>query len=110
MIRFVDKPYITKAVGPKLSSIKWKMTCGIGMVGTFFITLSDNGNDLFDIYPAKVFKQKSIRRSNKVIIGIAHSRDSAKELVCDMINDCLGDRGDLTDIRGYFEDYIKDHL
>ncbi|MCR5673326.1 MAG: hypothetical protein K6F87_06380 [Lachnospiraceae bacterium] len=110
MVRFVDKPYVTKAVGSKISSIKWKMACGIGMTGLHFITLSDNGKDLFDIYPAAVFKQKSIRKSDRVIVGIADNYTSATGLIETMINDCLNDRGDLSDIRGYFEQYIKDHL
>ena len=110
VVLFVDKPYVTQAAGSKLSSIKWKMACGIGMTGLHFITLSDNTNDLFDIYPAAVFKQKVFRKSDRVIVGVADDHKSATQLVETMINDCLHDRGDLSDIRGYFEEYIKEHL
>ena len=110
MVRFVDKPYVTDSARRKLSSIKWKMACGIGIAGICFITLSDNKNDLFDIYPSAVFKQKSMRRRDIVILGVAHSNDSAKELVGEMISRCMNDRGNTSDIRGYFEEYIKDHL
>ena len=110
MVRFVKEPYLSEAVKPKISSIKWKMACGIGMMRVHFITLSDNKNDLFDIYPAATFKQKSLRRSDRVIIGVADSGDSAKELICSMIQDCLDARGALNDIRGYFEGYIKEHM
>ena len=110
MVRFVKEPYLSEAVKPKISSIKWKMACGIGMTRVHFITLSDNKNDLFDIYPAAVFKQKSLRRSDRVIIGVADSGDSAKELICSMVKDCLDARGGLNDIRGYFEGYIKEHM
>ena len=110
MVRFVKDPYMSEPVRPKLSSIKWKMACGIGMTHLSFITLADNGKDLFDIYPAAVFKQKSIRRSDRVIIGIAESSKAAEELVRVMIDDCRRSSGDLLDVRGYYEKYVKEHL
>ncbi|MCR5686763.1 MAG: hypothetical protein K6G58_01855 [Lachnospiraceae bacterium] len=110
MVRFVDEPYVTGAVKPKMSSVRWKMACGIGMTRLHFITLAENGTDLFDIYPATVFKQKRIRREDRVIIGVAESSKSARELIEKMIRDCLENCGDLSDVRGYFEKYIKDHI
>ena len=110
MVRFVDKPYMTEHVRPRLGTLKWKMAVGIGMTGIHFITLSDNKKDLFDIYPAAVFKQKNMRRSDRVIIGVADSHNSATALIETMINDCLRERGDLSDVRSYFEEYVKDHM
>ena len=110
MVRFIDKPFVTDKTAAKLSSLKWKMACGIGIVGINFITISENKNDLFDIYPSAVFKQKSMRRRDMVILGIAHSSESAAGLVEQMICRCMSDRGNTSDIRGYFEEYIKDHL
>lgn len=110
MVRFVDEPYLSDKVKPKLSSIKWKLICGIGMTNVHFIMLADNKKDLFDIVPAAVFKQKSMRRSRRVILGVADDRKSAAGLVEQMISECLRERGDLSDVRGYFERYIKDHL
>lgn len=110
MVRFVDRPYMTEKVGPKISSIKWKMACGIGMAGYHFITLSDNDKDIFDIYPAAVFKQKRFRKSDRIIIGVADNMDSARELAGSMIKECLDNSGNLSDIRGYFEKFIKENL
>ncbi len=110
MVRFVDKPYMTDAVSPKIGTLKWKMAVGIGMTGVHFITLSDNKKDIFDIYPAAVFKQRHIRRSDRVILGVAHSYSSATDLIARMIEDCLRERGDLLDVRSYFEDFVKEHL
>ena len=110
MVRFVDKPYVSDSVRSRLSAIKWKMACGIGMTRLHFITLADSRNDLFDIYPAAVFKQKSMRRSDRVIIGIAGSYKAATELIEAMILECLKSRGDLFDIRAYYEDFIKEHI
>ena len=86
------------------------MACGIGMTRLHFITVADNGRDLFDIYPAAVFKQKYFRKSDRVIIGVAGSYNSATELVERMINDCLQDRGNIFDVRTYYEDYVKEHI
>ena len=110
MVRFVDRPYMTEKVGPKISSIKWKMACGIGMAGYHFITLSDNDKDIFDIYPAAVFKQKRFRKSDRIIIGVADNMDSARELAGSMIKECLDNSGNPSDIRGYFEKFIKENL
>ncbi len=110
MVRFVDRPYASEAVRSKLSSIKWKMACGIGMTNVYFITLSDSKSDLFDIYPAPVFKQRKLRKSDRVILGIADDHNSAVSLIEQMIRDCLEEDNALRDVRGYFERYIKDHL
>lgn len=107
MVRFAKEAYVSDKVRTKLSSIKWKMACGIGMTGLHFITLADNPNDLFDIYPAYVFKQKRIRKSERVIIGVADSNSSATALIEKMINECLQNDGGLSDVRGYFEDMIR---
>ena len=107
MVRFADNPYVSKKMESKMSVIKWKMACGIGMTGVHFITLADNGKDLFDIYPAPVFKQKRIRKSDRVIIGVADSYDSALHIVEEMIGKCMNDTGSHSDVRGYFEEYIK---
>ena len=110
MVRFVDRPYLTEKVTGKISSIKWKMACGIGMVGYHFITLSDNDKDIFDIYPAAVFKQKHFRKSDRIIIGVADSIDSARELTGNMIKECLDKGGNLDDVRGFYERFIREHL
>lgn len=110
VVRFVKEPYITDSVRPKMSSIKWKMACGIGMMRLHFITLADNKKDLFDIYPAAVFKQKSIRKSDRIILGVADSYNSATGLIESMINDYLKEHSDLSSVRAYYEDYVRDHL
>ena len=109
MVSFVKDPYVTDRIRPKMSSIKWKMACGIGMTNIHFITLADNKNDLFDIYPAAVFKQKSIRKSDRVILGVAHSYNAATSLIETMIQDFLKEHDDMSALRAYYEDYVRDH-
>lgn len=110
MVRFVDKPYVSDGIRPRLSSIKWKMLCGIGMVGLHFVTLSDNENDLFDIYPAAVFKQKSIRKSDRVILGVADSYENATAMIEEMVRESLDKCEGPGGIRAYYEQYVRDHV
>ncbi|MBR4574664.1 MAG: hypothetical protein IKO16_07120 [Lachnospiraceae bacterium] len=110
MVRFVDEPFVTDAAARDLSVIKWKLLCGIGMTNVHFITLAENKNDIFDIYPAAVFKQKRFRKRDLLILGVAAGGHDAQDLTREMVQNCLDNCGDLTDIRGYFEKYVKDHL
>ena len=105
MIRFADSLYYTEDVYSKISQIKWKTVCGIGMLSVYFITLTDNKKDLFDIYSSSVFKQRQLRKSNLVIIGIAGSYNEAIELTGRMINECLASGCKATELRTRFENY-----
>lgn len=106
MIRFIDNLYCTKSVESKVSQIKWKTVCGIGMVSVYFITLSENGRDLFDIYSAAVFKERGFRKSNLVILGIAGSYEEATILVSDIISESIRSGTDIKNLRKEYEDYV----
>ena len=80
------------------------------MIGLYFVTLSDNACDLFDIYPAAVFKQKSIRKSDRVILGVAESYDAATALIEKMVRDSLVKTNSPGAIRSYYEEYVRDHV
>lgn len=110
MVRFVDDVFVSDNIAPKVSKIKWKTACGIGMTGIYFIALSETASDLFDIYSASMFKQRGLRRSNIVIIGIADSYSGAIELTSNMIQKCMDEAGELVNVRKYYEDYIDKHL
>jgi len=103
-------PFVSDSVKNRLPVIKWKLMCGIGMTRVHFITMSENKNDIFDIYPASVFKQKIFRKRDLLILGVAAGGDDAKALTGIMVKKCLDSCGDLSDIRGYYEKYVKDHL
>jgi len=110
MIRFVDNIILADTLNKKLGQIKWKTVCGIGMTGVYFITLSLSDRDLFDIYSSAVFKQRGMRKSNLVILGIASSEENARELVAHMIEDYLSKGLDIAGLREYYENYIRDNL
>lgn len=108
MVRFAEDLYTSDSVMSRLSTIKWKMACGIGMINTFFITMSLSSEDLFDIYSASMFKQRSFRKSDLIIIGIASDMDEAKNLIVQMIDECIDATGSALNARKYFENkYIN---
>ena len=108
LVRFAARPFVSDKVNPKLGSVKWKLACGIGMTGLYFITRADNPNDLFDIYPAAVFKQKIIRRSDRVIIGVAESMSGATDLIVKMVDEWRKKDDSLSDIGTFIDEYFKD--
>ena len=87
MIRYCENLYLTEYTRKKLSEIRIRLFTGVGMTGICFILLSENGEDVFDIVPAFMFKQKSYRRLDHIIIGIAESEKAAFGLVKDIIEE-----------------------
>ena len=106
MVRFAENVYTTDSTRSRLDQIKWKTVCGIGMLNVYFITPAMSGKDLFDIYSAVNFKQRSFRKSNLVILGVAGGESEAYMLVENIINDALEKCGDVTKIRNYINSYI----
>lgn len=103
MVNICDNPYMTDKIKPDLNRIKFKLISGIGMVGVTFITLADNGKDVFDIYPASYFKQKNLRKRNFYVIGIAENQGAAYSLTAKMVEECFLNTGSYNNLRTYFE-------
>ncbi len=106
MIRYSKKLYLTKKTEKRLGQIKLKLFTGAGMVGVFFILLSKNEEDVFDIVPAGMFKQKSFRKMAHMIIGIGESRRACNELVRKMIAEHYEVTGSYTELRKDIEDRV----
>ncbi|MDO5381872.1 MAG: hypothetical protein Q4F06_04005 [Eubacteriales bacterium] len=71
---------------------------------TFLITLSENPDNLLDIYSANVLKQPHFKnkryRDNVYVVGLAKGRDEALELVRQIVDDVYKGTGAF-DIRRY---------
>lgn len=107
MIRICENAYVSDGMSGKVSNIKWKLALGIGMINTFFITLSSNESDVFDIYSAVLFKQKRFRGKNLHIIGIAKNEADARELIMKMFDDLYSKKGSYDNAREYFVNYFS---
>ena len=88
MVNYYKKLYLTKKTEKKIEKIKWKLAAGAGMVNVHLIALSENENDVFDIYPAYLFKQRYFRKRNYTIVGVAENKRAAMQLVQRMIEEC----------------------
>ena len=106
MIRYCENLYLTDYTRKKLSEIRIRLFTGAGMTGICFILLSENGEDVFDIVPAFMFKQRSYRRLDHIIIGIAESEEAAFDLVKDIIEEHYRVTGTYMGLRRDIEERI----
>lgn len=102
MITYHPRLYLTEKTEKKIDTIKWKLGAGAGMVQVHLITLAQNEADVFDIYPAALFKQHNFRRRDYVVVGIAESKEAAMSLVRQMIEDCAKRSGSYEQLRAQF--------
>ncbi len=102
MIKYYPVLFLTDKTKKKADRIKWKLAAGAGMVSTQIITISPNAYELFEIYPASVFKQRYFRKRNYLIVGIAENKKAAIQLVKQMIEVCSKKTGSYESIRSYF--------
>ncbi|HAV00078.1 MAG: hypothetical protein IJR19_02445 [Lachnospiraceae bacterium] len=106
MIRYSENLYLTEYTKKKLSEIRIRLFTGAGMAGIWFILLSENGEDVFDIVPAFMFKQKCYRRHDHTVIGIAESIEAAFDLVQDIIEEHFRVTGTYMELRKDIEERV----
>lgn len=102
MITYHPRLYLTEKTEKKIDTIKWKLAAGAGMVQVYLITLAENEADLFDIYPAALFKQYYFRKREYIVIGVAESKEAAMRLVRQIIEECMEQKGSYEQLRAYF--------
>jgi hypothetical protein len=108
MITYIDNLFLTGKTDKKLSKIKRRLRLGAGMTGLYFIMLSENPNDVFDIVPAPVFKQRSFRHRDHTIVGITESMSEAYSVVGDIVLEHYERTGKYTGLKDDFvSHYIK---
>lgn len=109
MITYRDPLFLTEKTESRLGRIKYSLKVGAGLFGIRLITLSENEDDVFDIIPASVFKQRLARRRNHeyYVVGIAESRRAAYKLVEKIIDDVYMKTGSYEGIKKAF---LKDKV
>ncbi len=105
MIRYIDGLFLTEKTERDLSKIKHRLRLGTGMTGLYFIMLSDNSNDVFDIVAAPMFKQRRFRHADHTIIGIAESMRKAYDIIGQIVTDHYNRTGIYTDLKSEFIRY-----
>ena len=75
-------------------------------IDTYIIAISDNPDNILDIYSANVLKQPHFKNKsyrNKVyVVGLAKGRNEALELVRCIVDDTYSHTGDV-DVAGYLK-------
>lgn len=61
--------------------------------GVFLVTLSENPDNMLEIFSAVLLKQDAFRRMCPPIVGLAKGKDEAIELVQQMIQDAYQETG-----------------
>ncbi len=109
MIRYINDIFLTEKTGKDFSKIKRRLRLGTGMTGLYFIMLSENPGDVFDIVPAPVFKQRRFRHRDHTIVGITENMKEAYSFVEGIVMDHYDRTGTYTDLKaGFIERYIKE--
>ena len=107
MIKYIDNLFLTEKTGKELTGIKRKLRLGTGMTGLYFIMLSENPNDVFDIVPAPVFKQRAFRHRDHTIVGITESMRKAYSVVEDIVLEHYAVTGEYTGLK---DDFVKRYV
>ena len=81
MIRYLDPLYVTKNTEEKIKKLKFSLRTGAGMTGLYLITIASGENDVFDILPVMLFKQRPFRHRDHDVIGVAEDEQAAFKLV-----------------------------
>lgn len=78
----------------KLDKIKKKLENKPLFSGVVLITLSRNSSDQLEIYSARQLAQSYYTKYPPYVVGIASDREEAVEMVEQLVQECLGKRGD----------------
>lgn len=77
-------------LGESIKQVKWvqfKITYSKKAEGYYCIALSENKDNLLDIYPSKFLRTPGLKGNWPCIIGIASGRSEAFDVVRDIIED-----------------------
>lgn len=71
-------------------------------ISVYCIAMASNPNNLFDIYNTNEFLFQYYRQKEIKVVGLASSKESAFEMVADIVNDVYQQTGKL-DVRTFFQ-------
>lgn len=99
-MEFHKKLYTCDDLKKKKTKLKWELKFHLHKLDFYVIALA-NGNDMLEIFEAKLFQQKYFRMLPCYIVGFAGSYDSAIDLVQKILLECYETNHDY---------YIKKYL
>ena len=94
MVAYSDNLYLGEGINiKKLNRIKRNIRQGRGRFDLYIISLSNNQYDQLDIFHNALFKQKSYRKFDIRIVGLASSYDEALAVVQKILDDTIAVTG-----------------
>lgn len=94
-LRYHPSLYISDSIVPgKLDRIKKKLEKHPLQSSVFLVTEARNGVDLLDIFSGRLLAQSYYQKDPPLIIGITRTYEEALDLVEQIVQDCLRERGD----------------
>jgi len=91
-MRFYDKLYIGESIKHPLVT-KWKLRIAAGQFHVHVIVISQNGDNQLECFHNALFKQKSYRKCDFLVVGIAGDYSEAIELITKITQDCVNETG-----------------
>ena len=90
-MRFLEEMYVGEGIKNR-HKIQRKLKRGVGMVDVYVISIS-NGSDQLECMKSAYFKQKAIRDSVGMIVGLAKGYSQAQRLIVSMIEEVVRETG-----------------
>lgn len=90
-MHFLKEMYVSEGI-KDCKKVQWKLKHGAGMKDVYVISVS-NGNNQLDCMHCSYFKQKAIRESVGLIVGLAKGYSEAQNLVVSMIEESFRETG-----------------
>ncbi|MGN0252179.1 MAG: hypothetical protein ACI4EH_12580 [Oliverpabstia sp.] len=107
MLKWYKKLYIGDNAKKKAKATIKKLNQGRLVLSVYVITLASNEKNLLDFFPASHLKQKVLRSSCPMIVGLADGYEEALQLVQKIIEETYQCQGD-TDVRTYLKNRLEE--
>jgi len=92
-MKWYDNLYVGESIRHKTEKIKWKIRHNAGQIDIYVIAKASNPQNLLDIIPAQELMQKAYPKKDLYIIGLAHGKNEAHELVKQIIDEVYQNTG-----------------
>ena len=103
MIKWYPALYLDSVTKKNLRKIKRRMERRKINLRVYCIALASNEKNLLDIYSTNELLFRYYRQKDIKVIGLASSKESAIQLVADIVNDVYQQTGRL-DVRTFFKE------
>ena len=85
--------YVGESIRHKTNKIKWKINHNAGQISIYVIAIASNPQNILDIIPAQELMQKGYPKKELFIIGLAHGKEEAHEIVKQIIDEVYRETG-----------------